>query len=104
MTSRQFATTLLLSGFGRNDEAQPLLIVGDGVREQMVSLSHDYVTQLARAIDGEVNPGQRGDWYVVRNGKSPKIDDLLRRQDAWIAAVESFTSRANDRLLQAGTS
>jgi hypothetical protein len=70
----------------------------------MLDLSHDYVTQLARAIDGEVNPGQRGDWYVVRNGKSPKIDDLLRRQDAWIAAVESFTSRANDRLLQAGTS
>lgn len=64
----------------------------------LIELSHEYVSQVAEGIGGTVRRASDKNWWVVKNGKVPKIGDLVKGQEAWIAAIESFQTRVNTSL------
>jgi hypothetical protein len=64
----------------------------------LIELSHDYVSHVAEAIGGTVRQASDKNWWVVKNGKVPKIGDLLKGQEGWVRAIESFQTRVNTAL------
>jgi hypothetical protein len=56
-----------------------------------VSLSRDYIEELARAWDLEIDRnGLGGRWTVRQNGVAPRIETMVARLDAWSSAIEHF--------------
>jgi hypothetical protein len=66
----------------------------------VLEVTHDYVRDLAEAIQGEVKAMPRNDdhRYVALKGRAPRIEELLNHQDAWIRAIERLGQRVTKSL------
>jgi hypothetical protein len=66
----------------------------------LLKLSHGYLEQLATAIAGadvkqHIRPHS---WFVRKNGTYVTIDELLKSEDAWLAAITSFVKAVSAAL------
>jgi len=66
----------------------------------ILDIAHDYVRDLAEAIQGEAKavPNNDDHRYVVLDGHLPKIEKLLDHEDAWVRAIERLGQRVIERL------
>jgi hypothetical protein len=66
----------------------------------ILDMTHDYVRDLAEAIHGETKAPPKNDdhQYVALNGRAPRIEELLKHQDAWIGAIERLSERVTESL------
>jgi hypothetical protein len=66
----------------------------------ILDITHDYVRDLAEAIQGETKamPSNDDYRYVTLKGHVPKIDGLLQHEDARVRAIERLAERVTGSL------
>ena len=66
----------------------------------ILDITHDYVRELAEAIGGEVkvSPTNSDYRYVALKGHAPRIEQILKYEDAWVRAIERLSERVTERL------
>lgn len=66
----------------------------------VLDVTHDYVRDLAEAIGGEIKASSTNDdyRYVALRGHAPRIEEILKHEDAWVRAIERLGQRVTERL------
>lgn len=70
-----------------------------------IELAHRYNEELAAVMGMEVEKTKLGDnWHIRRNGKIPKIENVMERFDDWVAVIERLINDVRKNLSQGGNS
>jgi hypothetical protein len=66
----------------------------------ILDITHDYVRDLAEALQGETKamPNNDDHRYVAFKERVPRIEKLLDHEDAWVDAIERLSQRVTARL------
>lgn len=66
----------------------------------ILDITHEYVRELAEAIGGEVKVSStNNDYrYAALKGHAPRIEQILKHEDAWVRAIERLSERVIERL------